>query len=147
MIGRCTIVLTLGVALLTWSAAHAADPVGSWITEDNEAKVRIAPCGGALLCGRIAGLREARDPATGRPKTDAHNRDTKLRGRPLIGVQIVVGMAPTGQPGRWAGRVYNPEDGGFYPATLTMLSQRALRLEGCMVTDALCRGQTWTRAR
>jgi uncharacterized protein (DUF2147 family) len=100
-----------------------------------------------MLCGRIAALREARDPATGRPKTDDRNPDPRLRGRPLVGVQIVVRMAPTGQRGRWAGQVYNPEDGGLYPATLTLLGARALRLEGCIIRDVLCLGQTWTRTR
>ena len=144
---RCTTVLALGAAILIAGTARAADPVGTWTTADAEATVQIAPCGGALLCGRIAALREPREPATGRPKTDDRNPDARLRRRPLVGVQIVVRMAPTGRPGQWAGHVYNPEDGGVHPATLTLLSARALRLDGCIIKDVLCLGQTWTRAR
>jgi uncharacterized protein (DUF2147 family) len=146
MIGRCARFLALGAPLIVAGAAHAADPVGTWVTEGGEATIRIAPCGGAL-CGHIAGLRERRDPRTGRVKTDENNRDPKLRKRPLIGVQIVVGMTRNGRPRQWGGHVYNPEDGGVYPATLILSDARSLRLEGCMVEGVLCRGQTWTRVR
>jgi uncharacterized protein (DUF2147 family) len=144
MIGRS--VLALGAALVCADAARAADPVGNWLTEDGDATVRIAPCGNAL-CGRISHLREPRDPETGRPKTDENNRDPSLRERPLIGVQIIVRMTRGRHASQWTGHVYNPEDGGVYPATLTMQGARQLRLEGCMMKDVMCRGQTWTRAR
>jgi uncharacterized protein (DUF2147 family) len=138
----------LGISLLGAPTAHAADPIGVWLTEDREATIRIARCGRAdAICGSIATLRESRDPATGRPKTDEHNRDVRLRQRPLVGVQVVVQMQPNDRAGVWSGHVYNPDDGGFYPATLTLLSARALRLEGCMLKGALCRGQTWVRLR
>jgi uncharacterized protein (DUF2147 family) len=130
-------------AAMMASAAFAADPKGEWLTEDHEARIRIHQCGGAL-CGSIAALREPMDPATRRPKTDAHNHNPRLRGRPLIGVQIVVGMRPDA-PGKWVGHVYNPDDGGLYPATLTLRNARTLRVEGCMLPGALCSGQTWVR--
>jgi uncharacterized protein (DUF2147 family) len=138
--------LALGMPLMLAPALQAADrsPIGTWLTEGGEATIRIGRCGDAL-CGRITALREPRDPATGRPKIDVHNRDPRLRERPLIGVQIVIGMRRKGRSARWTGRVYNAEDGGTYPATLTMLSARSLRLEGCMIEAVLCRGQTWTR--
>jgi uncharacterized protein (DUF2147 family) len=146
MIGLRIPLLASGLALSAAAAASAGDPVGTWQTEQSEAMIRIAPCGDAL-CGKLSALREPRDPATGRIKTDTGNRDPQLRSRPLIGVQIVVAMRPSGQPGQWTGHVYNPEDGGLYPATLTMLNGRALRLEGCMLRNMLCRGQTWQRAK
>jgi uncharacterized protein (DUF2147 family) len=146
MIRSCALLLTLGCALLLPDAVRAADPSGTWITEDGEATIRIGRCGGAL-CGRLASLREPRHPVTGRPKTDENNRDPGLRERPLVGVQIVVRMTPNGKPGQWNGFVYNPEDGGSYPATLTVTSAGSLRLAGCMMKDVLCRGQTWTRAK
>lgn len=135
-----------GASLLLATPARAAEPTGIWSTEGNEAQIQITHCGTAL-CGHIVALREPRDPATNRPKTDEYNPDEKLRQRPLIGVTIVVGMKPNGRPGHWTGHVYNPEDGRLYPATLTLRSPRALTLEGCLLKDALCRGQAWTRAK
>jgi len=139
--------LAVGVGLATAQAAWAAGPLGNWLTEDNEARIRIAKCGSGTLCGTITALREPRDPITRRPKTDEHNRDPRLRRRPLIGVRIIVGMRPGQRPGEWVGRVYNPDDGGNYPAKILMRDGRSLRLEGCIIPDALCSGQTWRRTR
>src|SRR5262249_53779307 len=84
-------------ALLTASfeISAAADATGTWLTEDGKARVRIAACG-AALCGTVISLKEPNDPQTGRPKTDKNNADAGLRARPMIGVQIVLGMKPSG---------------------------------------------------
>jgi uncharacterized protein (DUF2147 family) len=52
--------LSLGTSL-------AADPTGTWLTEEGKATVRIAACGPAL-CGTIVSLKEANDPDTGKPR-------------------------------------------------------------------------------
>ena len=44
---------------------------------------------------------------------------------------------------RWRGRIYNPEDGRSYRATLTPRSANVLRLRGCW--GPFCRNQTWRR--
>jgi uncharacterized protein (DUF2147 family) len=128
---------------LSTGGAWAADPTGTWATEKGKAKIEIADCGGAL-CGRIVWLAQPNDPKTGAPLLDSKNRDEAKRQQPLIGVEIVKEMRPSGQPDRWTGRVYNPEDGGTYTAHITMKSDAALRLEGCMMV--ICSGETWTRA-
>jgi uncharacterized protein (DUF2147 family) len=139
-------VMSIATGLIVTSAAYAADPTGTWSTEDSEARIAIAHCGPAF-CGHIVALRQPRDPDTGQPKTDAHNRDQRLRSRPLLGVTIVIGMRPDGAPGHWSGHVYNPEDGGIYPAAISMQNGRSLTLRGCMMKGVLCRGQTWTRVK
>jgi uncharacterized protein (DUF2147 family) len=122
----------------------AADPKGSWLTEGGKSKIRIADCGGAL-CGTIEWLKEPNDPETGRPKTDKNNADTGKRTRPLIGVAIVLGMKPNGAD-KWAGQVYNAEDGKTYSGNITLTGANALKLEGCALGGLICKGQTWTRA-
>ena len=54
--------------------ALAADPLGTWLTGEKDAQVRITNCGGAI-CGSLVWLKEPNDPATGRPKTDKNNTD------------------------------------------------------------------------
>ena len=71
--------------------ALAADPWGTWYTKDNESQILIANCGGAL-CGSLVWLREPNDRATGQPLTDKHNPDPMKQSRPLLGIQIVLGM-------------------------------------------------------
>jgi Uncharacterized protein conserved in bacteria (DUF2147) len=55
-------------------------PIGEWITEDSEGRVRIRACGQAL-CGISSG-----DPE----ETDRHNPDTNKRNRPLLGTPVPI---------------------------------------------------------
>jgi len=60
-------------------------------------------------------------------------------------VQIVLGMKPSGD-GKWAGQVYNAEDGKTYSGNLTFTGGTSLKLEGCALGGLVCKGQTWTKA-
>jgi uncharacterized protein (DUF2147 family) len=133
------------VTALLPNAARAADPAGNWLTEAGSATVKIASCG-AELCGTIVALKEPNDPATGRPKTDKNNPDTAKRSRPLVGVQIVLGMKPSGTANKWSGQVYNAEDGKTYSGSITLQNDHTLKLEGCVFGGLICKGQTWTRS-
>jgi uncharacterized protein (DUF2147 family) len=123
----------------------AADPLGNWRTEDGKATVRITNCGGAL-CGAIASLREPNDPDTGKPKTDKNNADASKRNRPMIGVQIVLAMKPSGTANKWTGQVYNAEDGKTYSGSLTLQDANTIKLEGCILGGLVCKAQKWTRS-
>ena len=125
-------------------SARAADPLGNWLTQTGTSRIRIADCGGAL-CGTIVWLKEPTDPDTGKPKTDKNNSDASKRGRPLIGVQIVLGMKPAGTD-KWSGQVYNAEDGKTYSGNLTFPGGNSLTLQGCALGGLVCKGQTWTKA-
>jgi uncharacterized protein (DUF2147 family) len=141
--------LWLSMAVL-WSAASpitpalAADPLGTWYTENNDSQVRITNCNGAL-CGILVSLKEPIDPATGKPKLDKNNADASKQGRPLLGVQIVLGMTPSG-PNQWSGNVYNASDGKTYSGSFTMTGDNTADLKGC-VMSIICKTQTWTRAK
>jgi uncharacterized protein (DUF2147 family) len=134
--------VVLGASL---AGALAADPLGNWLTEDGKATVRIANCGGAL-CGTVVSLKEPTDPDTGRPKTDKNNADSSLRSRPMVGVQIVLGMKPSGTANKWTGQVYNAEDGKTYSGSLTLQDANTIRLEGCILGGLVCKGSKWTRS-
>jgi uncharacterized protein (DUF2147 family) len=138
---------TIAAALLGLSlgTSFAADPLGTWHTEEAKATVRIAPCGPAL-CGTIISLKEPNDPANGKPKTDQNNVDTSLRSRPVVGVQVVIGMKPSGTANKWSGQVYNAEDGKTYTGSLTLQDANTIKLEGCILGGLVCKAQTWTRA-
>jgi uncharacterized protein (DUF2147 family) len=62
-----------------------------------------------------------------------------------LGVQIVLGMKPSGAD-KWAGQVYNAEDGKTYSGNLTMNGASNLTLQGCALGGLVCKGQNWTRA-
>jgi len=143
-------VLTIAgaVAVIFGAAAPAlaADPIGKWLTQNNNATVAIAHCGDAL-CGTIVALREPNDPETGKPKTDIHNPDAAKRSRPVIGVQIVFDMKPNGKPDVWDGQVYNAEDGKTYTGSITLTGANSLDLKGCALGGLICKTQTWNRTK
>ena len=133
-------------ALMTSLAAPALaepDPAfGEWLTEDGFAKVAVAPCpqDPSLGCGAVTWLK---DPV-GHPTRDVNNPDRALRGRPLVGVQVVREMKLQA-PGRWVGgKVYDPETGKTYDGKLRAVSRNRLQVQGCVLM--ICESQDWTRA-
>ena len=138
---KLALAAALGLALLT-SAASAAPATGTWLSESGRTKVRITDCGGKL-CGKVVWLKDATG-ADGKPKTDRHNEDESKRSRPLLGVPVVQGMAPSGD-NKWSGKIYNADDGKTYDAHVTVISDNAMNVQGC-VLSVLCKSQKWTRA-
>jgi uncharacterized protein (DUF2147 family) len=124
------------------AGAQTSGPTGVWLTQKGDAQVRVAPCGGAL-CGTIVWLKDPIDKETGRPATDRHNPDPGRRNRPIIGLQIMFGMTPSGQ-GRWSGHFYNSDDGKTYQGNLVQLGPTSLKAEGCLL---VCMGETWQRVK
>ena len=141
-IGRY-LALAAVLALTGSEGALAADPNGVWLTQTGGSRIRLADCAGAL-CGTIVWLKEPNDPDTGKPKLDKNNSDASKRSRPLIGVQIVLGMKPAGAE-KWTGQVYNAEDGKTYSGNLTYTGGNSLQLQGCALGGLVCKSQTWTK--
>lgn len=139
------------------SVAQAADPTGVWLTEDGDAKVRIAACDALPAaagresepqehCGEIVWLAEPTNPQ-GRPVVDRNNPDPALRERPILGLLILHGFvaAPPGEP--WeGGRIYNPKDGEVYRAVLTPRDGGdRLEVRGYVGLPLFGQTQVWSR--
>lgn len=118
-------------------ASDPKSPIGEWITEGGEGRVRISACGQAL-CGVVAG---------GNPDdTDRHNPDPAKRNRPLDGMTVLIDMKPA-KANRWEGQIYNVKDGRTYASNISLKSADVLRVEGCAFGGWFCGGQNWTRAK
>jgi uncharacterized protein (DUF2147 family) len=122
-------------------AALAAPGVqGVWLTDDRKGLVEIAPCG-AAMCGRIL---KVLDNGPSVPRTDVHNPDPKLRGRPLAGLRTLSGF--TGSGGSWrGGQAYDPKSGKSYRSTLALNPDGSLKVSGCVLF--ICESRRWTRVR
>ena len=131
------------LAAASINAAAAAEVSGVWSTAGARAQVRIAPCGNEL-CGSIVALTQPNDPETGRPRTDKNNADPARRNRPLVGVQVLLGMKPDGQS-KWTGRIYDAQNGKTVSGSISLNGARSLKLEGCALGGMICRSQAWTR--
>ena len=105
------------------AAAPAHDlnsPLGVWLTEEKEGKVRIEQCG-TNLCG--------------------YSIDSKSNQN---GEQVLINMKP-GKDQKWSGRIVDPNSGSTYDSTIAMKGIDRLRVQGCAFGGMFCGGQTWTR--
>jgi uncharacterized protein (DUF2147 family) len=103
------------------AAVQAANsPLGVWLTEEKEGKVRIEQCG-VNLCGYSV------------DRTSNQN-----------GEQVLINMKP-GKDSKWSGRILDPNTGSTYDSTIALKSNDSLRVQGCAFSGVFCGGQTWTR--
>ena len=123
-------------------AATKTDPFGVWLTRAGDAKVHVSQCG-AGLCGKIVWLKQPIDSTTGQPQTDDKNPDPSLKKRPIVGLQLFVGMRPSAS-NAWSGQIYNADDGRHYGSTITQIDPAQLEVRGCV--GSLCGSEIWTRA-
>ncbi|HBH41294.1 MAG TPA: hypothetical protein DDW26_05215, partial [Rhizobiales bacterium] len=128
------------------SQAASADPTGYWYKPDaeRESKIQVFKCGKAKsqLCAKIIWLKDPND-SKGKALHDVRNEDPSMRDRPIVGLTIFSGLAPSA-PDTWTGQIYNPEDGHIYAATLTMVSRKEINLKGCKAW-LLCGEKEWLR--
>jgi hypothetical protein len=102
------------------AAPSPNSPLGVWLTEEKEGKVRIEQCG-ANLCG--------------------YSVDTKSNRN---GEQVLINMKP-GKDQKWSGRILDPNTGSTYDSTIALRGSDTLRVQGCAFGGMFCGGQTWTR--
>lgn len=130
---RKLLVILSMLALLS-QTAMAAEVFGKWATQKKQAEITIRPCG-AEICGVIS-----QETIPG--GVDDKNKDLKLRGRPMVGVQLFR-LKETIKAEKWEGELYNPQDGNMYKGQLIMLNDSHVKLEGCILI--FCLGETWSR--
>jgi hypothetical protein len=97
----------------------ANSPLGVWLTEEKEGKVRIEPCG-PNICG--------------------YSVDKKSNQN---GEQVLINMKPGKD--KWSGRIFDPNSGSTYDSTIALKGADSLRVQGCAFGGMFCGGQTWTR--
>src|SRR5258706_9653680 len=103
----------------TTAAQSANSPLGMWLTEEKEGKVRIEECG-PNLCG--------------------YSVDKKSNQN---GEQVLINMKPGKD--KWSGRIFDPNSGSTYDSTIALKGTDSLRVQGCAFGGMFCGGQTWSR--
>lgn len=138
--------LVLGLVLMPVYAASAADTVydsdaviGVWMTEPNDdgaySHIEVFSQDGKYF-GRIIWLShpvygdDEPDGPPGAPIVDKKNPDTSLRGRPLLGMDLMTDFKHNGK-NKWEdGRIYDPESGKEYRCKVTMKDPDTLEVFG-----------------
>ncbi|MDE2811686.1 MAG: DUF2147 domain-containing protein [Gemmatimonadota bacterium] len=134
----------LVVAGLAFAGSALADPTGVWLNDRKDSHIRIYACENDKdeLCGEIVWLKRP-NGKDGKPRRDVENEDKSLRGRQVLGLQVISGMEYEGG-GEWEdGDIYNPRDGETYDAELEEVDANTLKVSGCVWF--LCKEQIWTR--
>ena len=97
-------------------------------------------------CGTVVWLKEPVD-ANGKPKIDDLNSDPDKKNKPVIGLDILLGLVAVAD--HWTGQAYNPDDGKFYDITFKIKTDKVHNdqadLRGCIL-KILCQTETFTRA-
>lgn len=115
------ILLVLVLAVFWAPAVSASDLDGTWIRDDGNARVRIAPCGGKICA------------------TNLWIGDTS-KGE-AAGDKLVMTLAR--QPdGTFSGSAYDPKRDWTYAMTITA-TPGALTTRGCIVGGLICRDVNW----
>lgn len=144
-------VLLLPVAAVCDAVGEGDAILGLWQTAPTDkgyARVRIEVADG-VYGGRIVWLSEPDfppgDPAAGTPKVDRLNPDPSVRGRPILGLPLMEGFRYEGD-GVWkGGRIYDPESGKTYRATMRLDEDGSLRVRGFVGISLLGRTTVWVR--
>lgn len=123
--------------------ARAETPEGLWYTDSSH--VEIYACGDQL-CGRIQALDEPMDEE-GKPKTDGNNPDPALRGRPIIGMDLISGFSRKSETVWDGGTIYDPRDGKTYQCKMTLQEDGTLKVRGYVGLALFGKTVVWTRAR
>lgn len=118
-------------------AQKADDAFGVWLNPESGANIEMYKCG-AALCAKIVKITDGQ-------KTDDKNPDAAKRNQPIIGLVIMSDAKKSGD-NKWAGTLYNRENGKSYSGTIAVKSKDALDLSGC-VAAVLCKTVTWTRVK
>jgi uncharacterized protein (DUF2147 family) len=137
---RSTAALAALLSSFVLASAHAAEPTGIWLTEKQDAHIRIARCGKAL-CGTIVWIKDKIDPKTGKPPVDVDNPNPRLRHHRIVGLRIFAMTKDGG--GQWHGPIYNSDDGQSYASKLIPHGTNSLEVRGC--AGLICGSETWHR--
>jgi uncharacterized protein (DUF2147 family) len=115
-------------------AASESSLTGKWADANGRAHIRVENCGGQFW-GAVVWEQE--------PGIDSKNPDAGRRGKPTLGMPVLLAMKPT-RPNHGEGQIYNSENGKTYIGSITLASHDVLRVKGC-VLGFLCGGENWTR--
>lgn len=125
------------------AAVAAGEDLGTWMNSENKGKIQLRECGESGLCGNIVWLKESKDEK-GQPWRDMLNPDTSKRGRPVVGIDVLIGAKKIA-PDTYQGQIYDPEVGKTYYLKQLIIGRDKVEIKGCLPAGWPCRTKYWTR--
>ena len=137
--------LILWVSAPTAKAQTGTDAVvGTWKNGEGTAHIQITKHDDNRYYGKIIWLKVPNTPE-GKPKTDVHNPDEKLRNRPIKGLEILRGFAFEEENLWEGGKIYDPKKGKDYSCKMTLTNPTTLEVRGYIGISLIGRTDIWTR--
>ena len=127
------LLMALAITSLTTTAQSV---IGRWLTEEGDAQVEIYEKDGKVN-GKVVWLQQGPDTK------DSKNPDAKLRGRKLMGVDLLSGLTKKGDKYE-GGKVYDPKSGKSYKCAI-WLDGNDLKVRGYL--GPFRETQTWKRKK
>jgi uncharacterized protein (DUF2147 family) len=141
---KSIILMALFFATITAFAQSSDAIVGKWLNKDKDAHIQIYKMGGKFN-GKLVWLKNPNNEH-GKAKTDTHNPDVNLRGRALLGLEILKGFSF--DSGEWEeGTIYDPKSGKTYSCKMTMSGNDKLNVRGYIGISLIGRTDVWTRVK
>jgi uncharacterized protein (DUF2147 family) len=148
-----TLLLTLFFPVILNASAYTADSIaGRWEVAEGDGHIEIYPCG-VKYCGSIAWLKEPvylpddKGKMPGKLLVDRENPQKELRGRPLIGLQMMEGYTYRGNNLWDDGRIYNTDNGKTYSSRISLKNRDMLELRGYIGIQLLGGSTVWKRVK
>jgi uncharacterized protein (DUF2147 family) len=123
---KIKIILILSLISIMSLAQKADDIIGKYHLP-NKLDVEIYKVGKNKYNGKIIALNGFENGQT----TDINNDNEKLKGKPLIGMEIIKGLEFDPDDKEWInGQMYGPEKGMFFNLKVTEMRQKEIEVVG-----------------
>ena len=145
---RATLLFIAAVLAASAAGAEEADPRGLWLTASGNLEVRVAPCGAAALCGKVA--RVIANQSMSRPgEAMAADAEPAHEGMDILS-DFLPSASETTAEGRsltteWRGRIFNRENGKTYDCLMSIGPAGELRLRAYVGLPLFGKTQAWQR--
>ncbi len=138
------IILLTGLSGISNIQSGGDDIVGVWLTGSKDGKVTIFKTGNYYY-GKISWLRVPLNES-GKPKTDIHNHNVELQGKPLLGLLILKSFTYDAIDNVWKdGTIYDPKNGKTYSCKMELTNANTLEVRGYIGISMVGRTDTWTK--
>jgi len=136
--------ISILISLLSTAQKEAVEKV--WFNAEKTSKIQIYKAVDGNFYGRIIWIKEPNDK-NGKPKTDARNKEEKLRTQPIMGMIILKKFKKASSSNEYEdGTVYDTTSGKTYCGTLSV-SGKELKLRGFICgINFVGKSSTWTLA-
>jgi len=133
--------LTILSFLTTTIFAQADKILGTWLTEDKEAHIKIYKSND-LYYGKIVWLKEPNNPKTETAWLDEQNKDESKRKLPLLGANMLWDFMHRNNE-YVKGSVYDSRNGAIYSGKLWLENPNTLKMRGYW--GFFYSTETWTK--